>query len=154
MSSIPLPREPSGKTDSSSEWESAVSAALAPVSEFDPSIRDQNLKFWGPEKEFYNEIKSNPHVFSKLQNPPTELSAAQALKYPKGHLGVDIRPHLHDSLSNQDLLCDSGSQITAWPPDPGDKPLPTTFLKAVNGSKLNCALYTEASVRPDRQKTI
>ena len=142
---FPYLNNPQARQLVQSEWKSAVAAALAPVSEFDPLIRDHNVESWGPEKEFYSEIKSN------IEIPPTELSAAQALKYPKGRLGVDIRPHLHDSLSNQDLLCDSGSQITAWPPDPGDKPLPTTFLKAVNGSKLNCYGYKQVSIQIGRK---
>ena len=129
-----------------------MSAALAPVSAYDPSIRESGMSFLGPEKEFFTNIKSNAQVITKLEVPPEELSAAQAIDHPRGHLGVDIRPHLHDSLSGHDLLCDSGSQITAWPPDPGDKPLPKTFLKAVNGSRLNCYGYKQVSIQIGRKQ--
>ena len=52
--------------------------------------------------------------------PPDELPAFQAVNHERGRLGVDFRPHLYDPGLKELLLCDSGSQITAVPPDPGD----------------------------------
>ena len=124
-----------------------MAAALSSVSSYDPTLRDFTESC--PEKKFYSSIRGDTQ---KLVNPPTELSAAQAINHQSGHLGVDIRPHLHDGVLDQDVLCDSGSQITAWPPDPEDKPLPNTFLRAVNGSKLNCYGYKQVSIKIGRKE--
>ena len=51
---------------------------------------------------------------------------------------VDIRPHFFDPVRKEFILCDSGSQISAFPPEPGDSQLPNVFLKAANGSKIAC----------------
>ena len=74
-------------------------------------------------------------------DPPDELPAFQAIHWRKGHRGVDLRPHLFDPVQNKFLLCDSGSQITAYPPEPGDKVVPGQVLKAVNGTKIECFGY-------------
>ena len=71
-------------------------------------------------------------------SPPESLPAFQAVEWEVGALGVDIRPHVYDPVLQQWLLCDSGSQISAFPPDPGDKEDNTMFLKAVNGTKIKC----------------
>ena len=52
-------------------------------------------------------------------DPPEELPAFQAVNHERGRQGVDFRPHLYDPGFKKLLLCDSGSQITAVPPDPG-----------------------------------
>ena len=65
---------------------------------------------------------------------PTSLCAAEASSWSSDE--VDFRPHLLDAASGQFLLVDSGSQCTAWPPDPGDKEDPSMFLKAVNNTKM------------------
>ena len=106
-------------------WESAVASAIEPIASFDPSIRDSVT--------------------------PDELSATQAIKHSPGHLGVDIRPHLFDSQLKKHLLCDSGSQITAWPPDEGDLPMSGTYLRAVNGAKLNCYGYKQVTIKIGRK---
>ena len=80
-------------------WHQAVAAALEPIASYDPSIR-------------------------AFPNKLDELLAAQAVKHPPGHLGVDLRPHLFDGSQKIHILCDSGSQICAWPPDKGDNPIP------------------------------
>ena len=64
------------------------------------------------------------------------VSAIEASKMKSEEL--DARPYLHDSLTDRHLLLDSGSQVTAYPPDPGDKPDPNMKLRAVNGTRLNC----------------
>ena len=71
-------------------------------------------------------------------NPPDELPGFQAVDWPDGELGIDLRPHIWDPQMKEFLLVDSGSQITAVKPDPNDKPVPGRFLKAVNGSKIKC----------------
>ena len=128
-------------------WQSLVSAALEPVSSFDPTIRD--FPEARPETMLYFDIQDN---LKELETAPDELSATKALDHKSGELGVDIRPHLHDGKSGWDLLCDSGSQITAWPPDEGDQPLPGTFLRAVNGSKLRCYGYKQVSIQIGRKQ--
>ena len=71
------------------------------------------------------------------QSPPEELPAFQAVHWEVGAMGVDLRPHVFDPGLNRWLLCNSGSQISAIPPDPGDVEDKNTFLKAVNGTKSN-----------------
>ena len=65
---------------------------------------------------------------------------------------MDARPYLHDVLSDRHLLLDSGSQVTAYPPDPGDKPDPHMKLRAVNGSRLNCYGYKDVEIKIGRKK--
>ena len=120
-------------------WEVAVAEALEPVSAFDPTIREGGV-FVQPEKNIHNGKKWIKHeaIQEKCEIPFKELSAARALRHEGGSLGVDFRPHLFDKKLNSHILCDSGSQICAWPPDPEDKPLADTHLRAVNGTKINC----------------
>ena len=63
-----------------------------------------------------------------------------------GQAPVDIRPHIFDPVLKQFLLCDSGSQVSAFPPDPGDQPLKNAFLKAANGSRMDCYGHKEVRV--------
>ena len=79
---------------------------------------------------------NSPKIAAQSQPPPDELPAFQAVHWPEAHLGVDLRPHVWDAALKSWLLIDSGSQCTAWPPDPGDVPQPGRFLRAVNGSKI------------------
>ena len=71
---------------------------------------------------------------SQIADPPLpEVGEVQA----EGD-NVDIRPHLFDPILGVSLLCDSGSQVSAFPPEPGDQPIPNVFLKAANGSRMAC----------------
>ena len=79
---------------------------------------------------------SLPNKSSKRE--PVFLSAVEAFKLQHAEEGLDIRPYLLDSNTNQYILWDSGSQVTAWPPEPGDRVDPKLTLRAVNGSKLKC----------------
>ena len=63
----------------------------------------------------------------------------------------DLRPHYWDPVLKQDLLVDSGSQVTAWPPDPGDKVDPSIRLKAVNGSRIDCYGHKEIVIKLGRK---
>ena len=89
---------------------------------------------------------------SENLKPPDELPAYKAIHWRKGHKGVDLRPHLFDPDANQFLLCDSGSQVTAYPPEPGDKVVPGQYLKAVNGSKIECFGYKDIVVKIGRKE--
>ena len=79
---------------------------------------------------------SEPEVAAQA-GAPDELPAFQAVDW-NGQFGVDLRPHVWDSALKEWLLLDSGSQCTAFPPDPGDQPIPGRFLRAVNGSRIKC----------------
>ena len=71
-------------------------------------------------------------------SPPESLPAFQAVMWEPNHLGVDMRPHIYDKVTKKWNLVDSGSMVTAFPPEPGDQPVEDMFLKAVNGSKIRC----------------
>ena len=75
---------------------------------------------------------------ASLTEVPSELPAFQAVCWAMGSHGVDMRPHLYDKKLGQFLLLDSGAQISACPPEPGDKVDPSMTLRAANGSKMNC----------------
>ena len=79
------------------------------------------------------------------------LSAAEAVRLQASDEDLDIRPYLFDGNSKRHILLDSGSQVCAWPPDPGDVVDPAMSLKAVNGSKLKCYGYKEVQVRINRK---
>ena len=79
------------------------------------------------------------------------LSATEAFRLQHKEEELDIRPYLFDSNSKQHILWDSGSQVTAWPPGPGDKVDPKLTLRAVNGSKLKCYGYTDVKIRVNRK---
>ena len=70
--------------------------------------------------------------------PPEVLPAYQALCWTEAEAGVDYRPHLYDPERKMFLLVDSGSEVTAFPPEPGDSEVEGQCLKAVNGSKIKC----------------
>ena len=53
--------------------------------------------------------------------PPAEFfTAVEAAKMEQGQ-NWDMRPHLFDNNSKQFILLDSGAQVSAYPPDPGDQ---------------------------------
>ena len=79
------------------------------------------------------------------------LSGVEALRMQHAEEELDIRPYLFDSNTKSHILWDSGSQITAWPPDPGDKVDTKMSLRAVNGSKLKCYGFKDVSVKINRK---
>ena len=81
---------------------------------------------------------------------PTDFYSAIEAEKMEGQ-DWDMRPHLYDKVTKQYLLLDSGAQVTAYPPDPGDTVDPTISLKAVNGSKLRCYGYKEVNVQINRK---
>ena len=83
--------------------------------------------------------------------PPESLSAAEALDWPVGKAGVDFRPHLYQKEVGY-VLCDSGSQVSAYPPEPGDQPVKNRFLKAANGTKIQCYGVKEVVIKLNRKQ--
>ena len=77
-------------------------------------------------------------VQAEIRKPPDKLPAFQALHWQPGHQGVDMRPHVFDKVLNKWCLVDSGSMCTAFPPESSDKPVPGSYLRAVNGSRIQC----------------
>ena len=78
------------------------------------------------------------------------VSATDADTWAMGHQGVDIRPHFV-TKEGQEILIDSGSQICAWPADPGDQIDPNIRLKAVNGNQIQCFGYKDIVVKIGRK---
>ena len=131
-------------------WAESVAAALGSVASYDPSIRDKGQVSLKEEIKFFgNKFQESQESSSE---PPSELSAAEAEAWPSGYQGVDFRPFLFDKATGQYSLVDSGSQVSAQPPDPGDKPIPDIMLKAVNGSKLKCFGYKEVVIKIGRKE--
>ena len=96
-------------------------------------------------------VKDTGSAQSK-HDPPEELPAFQALCWSMNTQGVDMRPHIYDKALDQYLLLDSGAQISACPPDPGDKVDPAMTLKAANGSVMHCYGTKKLTVRINRKE--
>ena len=106
--------------------------------------RKQNLqKSWSLAVEEAAQVAALTEV-----DVPPDILAAMVGK----DRNVDSRPHFYDPKLKQCLLVDSGSAVTAWPPDPGDKIDPSMKLRAVNGSKLNCYGYKKITIQLNRKK--
>ena len=67
----------------------------------------------------------HPDLLSNQSNQVSEV-ADDPVGQEASEAGVDIRPHIYDPVLETFLLCDSGSQVSAFPPDPGDVPVKTT----------------------------
>ena len=93
-----------------------------------------SLKMWLPMSLHPNFIDQSRPEVGEIQQDPAD---------PK----VDIRPHIFDPVKKEFVLCDSGSQVSAFPPDPGDSPDPNLVLKAANGSKMTCYGFKETSIK-------
>ena len=59
----------------------------------------------------------------------------------------DLRPHYFDPVMKETLLVDSGSQVTAVPPDPGDVEDKAVRLKAVNGTVIKTFGFKKISLK-------
>ena len=68
---------------------------------------------------------------SSSKESPEFFCASEAIRLQSGEEGLDMRPYLFDANSKAHILLDSGSQVCAWPPEPGDKVDPAIKLKAV-----------------------
>ena len=111
------------------DYDTKVIAALESVAGYDP--RPHGIQRSESQKKFYNTRSGKWENLESVQlpafqseSPPEELPAFMAVKWDPGYLGVDLRPHLADPSGL--LLVDSGSQVSAWPPDPGDVPVHET----------------------------
>ena len=100
--------------------------------------------------------QNHPQV-SSIQAPVVDsappdriLCAAEAVREKSSEW--DMRPHVFDGVTKKLLLLDSGSQVCAWPPDPGDKPVPSMMLKAANGTRMKCFGQKEVQVRINRKE--
>ena len=97
------------------------------------------LKSWIPLSLHPSQLGLRDHTSGSESTPIVgEIS---------GDSNVDIRPHVYDPVLRQHLLCDSGSMVSAFPPEPGDNPIPGTFLKAANGSRMSCYGYKQISIK-------
>ena len=120
-------------------WNSAIIAECSQIAAFDPRPVASVVNHASPSKMYYNHINKKwvnieSDTFESHGEAVPEISSAhRAKEHVPGQGGVDIRPHLYDSSSKSHILIDSGSQISAWPPDPEDKPLSGVHLKAGNG---------------------
>ena len=97
-----------------------------------------------PEKfmRFYSRpVKGSPEI----------VPAIYALHTNPAEAGVDYRPHLFDASLKKHLLLDSGSAVTAFPPEPGDVEQPGMTLKAVNGTKIKCFGTKQVDVKIGRK---
>ena len=140
------------QVDSQAEWcpNPAEVSALSRVRE-----PDQFREFYGSAKRDFKIAKLHsdykiPQINSL--DPPEELPGFQAKTWEDNYLGVDMRPHVYDEALGKFLLIDSGSECTAFPPDPGDQPVPGKFLKAVNGSKIKCYGLKDISIKIGRKE--
>ena len=102
----------------------------------------------GIEIESESEL-TEPEIAAQSESPE-ELPGFQAVHW-NGRKGVDLRPHVWDGIMKVWMLLDSGSQVTAFPPDPGDQAVPGQFLRAVNGSKIKCYGQKKIEIRIGRK---
>ena len=63
----------------------------------------------------------------------------------------DLRPHYFDPVLKVDLLVDSGSQVTAFPPDPGDIEDKKVVLKAANGTRIKTFGFKDVVIKINRK---
>ena len=76
------------------------------------------------------------------------LSAVEALDQDNSKF--DFRPHLQDPVHG-DMLVDSGSMCTAFPPDPGDQEVPGASLKAVNNTRIKFFGFKDVEIKINRK---
>ena len=134
-------------------WQEQVAAALESVASYDP--REYGVEKNVQEKSVYChkskkwvKIKEIGHIPAGTA-PPDRVHMSEALLWAVGRQGVDLRPHL--LYKGHFHLCDTGSQVTAWPPDPGDQVDPSIRLKAINGTKLKCFGFKKVEVKIGRK---
>ena len=142
-----------GRSHVQQTWVNALRLELDPVASYDPRPHVSNNN--NPAKEYFNHDRKWIKLLSQNE-PPTEsipegLLSCAAADYEPGRAGVDLRPHIFDAVSKQHILLDSGSQVSAYPPEPGDQES-GTFLKAVNGSKIKCFGTKQITIKIGRKE--
>ena len=121
-------------------WESsAVKVGSLSLASIEARPRRRGTSRPLPERFIFQEghwTRPDGNLVPEEYSPPDSLPAFQALCWTEEDqnlAGVDYRPHLPDPVHGL-LLVDSGSQISAFPPEPGDSEIKGDCLKAVNGS--------------------
>ena len=112
-------------------------ASVAKVSKLRPECTSRPI----PAKYIYNAESETWSEYSKLgqkSSIPDTLPAFQAVCWTDSDSQIDFRPHLFDQARQEYMLVDSGSMVSAIPPEPGDVESKTLCLRAVNGSKIKC----------------
>ena len=140
-----------------SQWVSSIKRHLESVASYDPRPVGTNRqshrklvfnklgdKSWSQVEEF--------QLNAFINEPPTEIIGAQGAAWSGGVQGVDMRPHYRDPDLQQEFLVDSGSQVTAVAPEPGDKESESVFLRAVNGSKIKTFGHKNITIRIGRKQ--
>ena len=92
--------------------------------------------------------QSHPEQISKIKS---EYVPAAEVFVQSMNPQVDIRPRFQDDVTKDFILLDSGSQISACAPDPGDVLDPSIRLEAVDGSLLPCYGKKIMSIRIGRK---
>ena len=107
-----------------------------------------------PEKYEYNKTENSWEVSDRefIRDIPETLPAYKAVCWAGSEAGVDFRPHLFDPVMKTHLLVDSGSQISAFPSQPGDAEVKGQYLKAVNGSRIKCYGRRKVMVKIGRKE--
>ena len=126
---------------------------MSSIASFDPRPQ-ANPRPASSKKVFKNQKWVDlepPQLCPTVPESPDALPAFIATQHSPGDAGVDYRPHIFDKASKKFCLLDSGSQVTAWPPDPGDVVDPTIRLKAVNGSRIDCYGYKDIYIKLNRK---
>ena len=150
------------KTESIQDtWVNALSVELESIAAVDPrpigcsrprepgkKVYNSSTKKWSLVEEGFS---PDSKINSLREEVPDSLPALSALDWQDSHLGVDFRPHLYEPSLKRHLLVDSGSQVCAMPPEPGDKPLKGVFLKAANGTKIVCYGRKKFSIKIGRK---
>ena len=103
-------------------------------------------RFFNPALQSWVPVSLHPSLVSEVKS--SEVEAGPEIKSAEP---VDIRPHIYDPVMKKYILCDSGSQVGAFPPDPGDKLMPELFLKAANGTKIACYGYKNVDIKIGRK---
>ena len=137
-------------------WSEAVAKEISSIAAFDPRPLGepqvlQERKLFNKKENKWEDI-IQPQISPTVLPAPSELPAMWAVRHPEGAQGVDFRPHLWDDEAKSFCLVDSGSQVTAWPADPGDQVVPSMRLKAVNGSKIDCFGHKDIAIKIGRKE--
>ena len=131
----------------------ALQIELDEVASFDPRphIAIEN----GPAKGYFNHDRKWISLMNQneplTEAVPEGLLSCAAAQWDPGRAGVDLRPHLFDAASKQHILLDSGSQVSAYPPEPGDQET-GKYLKAVNGSRIKCYGHKQITIKIGRKE--
>ena len=101
---------------SDSEWcHNEVKSKESEKVEFDKKQSRESVTKSTRESQNIKEPDKNNLPSVAAVSPPDELPGFQAIDWPDGERGIDLRPHIWDPQLKEFLLVDSGSQITVKP---------------------------------------